>query len=79
MKLEDNLIGLQQELETGTWQPGEYYSFRIRDPKERLISAAPFRDRVVHHALCNLIDPVFERTFIGDSFANRKAKEHMPH
>ncbi|MBI4675466.1 MAG: hypothetical protein HY741_27795 [Chloroflexi bacterium] len=37
------------------------------DPKKRLISAAPFRDRVVHHALCNLIEPLFERSFISDS------------
>jgi retron-type reverse transcriptase len=46
----------------------------IYDPKERMISAAPFRDRVVHHALCNVIEPVFEKTFIHDSYANRKGK-----
>jgi retron-type reverse transcriptase len=46
----------------------------IIDPKQRRISAAPFRDRVVHHVLCNLIEPVFEKTFIRDSFANRKKK-----
>ncbi|MEE9354054.1 MAG: reverse transcriptase domain-containing protein [Methylococcaceae bacterium] len=74
MALEDQLITLQQELQTQTWRPGGYYSFYIRDPKLRLISAAPFRDRVVHHALCNIIEPIFERTFIGDSYANRKGK-----
>lgn len=72
--LEHNLLALQHELETQTWQPGAYYSFYILDPKRRLISAAPFRDRVVHHALCNIIEPLFERTFIGDSYANRVGK-----
>ena len=57
-----------------TYQPGPYHSFYIRDPKHRLISAAPFRDRVVHHALCNVIEPIFERTFIGDSYANQVGK-----
>jgi hypothetical protein len=54
--------------------PGRYQSFYIHEPKRRLISAAPFRDRVVHHALCNLIEPIFERSFIFDSFANREGK-----
>ncbi len=72
--LEGNLLQLQEELETQTYRPGPYTSFYIRDPKLRLISAAPFRDRVVHHALCNVIEPLFERTFIGDSYANRKGK-----
>lgn len=70
-QLEENLLTLQQELTTGTYQPGAYTSFYIHEPKRRLISAAPFRDRVVHHALCNLIEPIFERTFIADSYANR--------
>lgn len=73
-RLEDNLLQLQRELREQTYQPGEYHSFYIHDPKKRLISAAPFRDRVVHHALCNLIEPVFERSFIYDSYANRIGK-----
>jgi RNA-directed DNA polymerase len=73
-KLEDNLLHLQRELKTQTYKPGEYHSFYIHDPKKRLISAAPFRDRVVHHALCNLIEPIFERSFIFDSYANRLGK-----
>ena len=72
--LEDNLLQLQHELESKTYQPGEYHSFYIHDPKKRLISAAPFRDRVVHHALCSLIEPVFEKSFIFDSYANRMGK-----
>ena len=73
-RLEDNLLQLEEELETRTYCPGPYYSFYIHDPKRRLISAAPFRDRVVHHALCNLIEPLFERRFISDSYANRVGK-----
>jgi RNA-directed DNA polymerase len=56
------------------YRPGPYDSFYIHDPKHRLISAAPFRDRVVHHALCNLMEPLFERSFIHDSYANRVGK-----
>jgi RNA-directed DNA polymerase len=73
-RLEDNLLQLQRELMEQTYQPGEYQSFYIHDPKKRLISAAPFRDRVVHHALCNLIEPIFEKSFIFDSYANRIGK-----
>lgn len=73
-QLEENLLALQSQLLTQTYQPGDYSSFYIHEPKRRLISAAPFRDRVVHHALCNLIEPIFERSFIGDSYANRRGK-----
>jgi retron-type reverse transcriptase len=70
-QLEPNLWTLQAELLDRTYQPGEYRSFKIFEPKHRLISAAPYRDRVIHHALCNVIAPIFERTFISDSYANR--------
>ena len=73
-RLEDNLIQLQRELAAQTYRPGPYHSFYIHEPKRRLISAAPFRDRVVHHALCNLIEPLFERSFIAASYANRVGK-----
>jgi hypothetical protein len=73
-RLADNLLDLQQELEAKTYRPGAYQSFYIHDPKHRLISAAPFRDRVVHHALCNLMEPIFERGFIHDCYANRVGK-----
>jgi len=72
--LESNLCRLEEELLQQSYQPGPYRSFYIRDPKHRLVSAAPFRDRVVHHALCNVIEPIFERTFIGASYANRVGK-----
>ncbi len=73
-RLEDNLLELQAELRDFSYRPGPYSSFYIHEPKRRLISAAPFRDRVVHHALCNLIEPLFERSFIYDSYANRVKK-----
>jgi RNA-directed DNA polymerase len=69
--LEPNLLQLQHQLQDQTYEPGAYRTFRIFEPKPRLISAAPYRDRVVHHALCNIIIPIFERTFIPDSYANR--------
>jgi retron-type reverse transcriptase len=71
---EDELLALQNELRTCTYQPGPYHSFYIHEPKRRLISAAPFRDRVVHHALCRVIEPIWERRFIYDSYANRVGK-----
>jgi retron-type reverse transcriptase len=73
-RLEENLIDLRQELAAQTYRPGRYTSFYIHEPKRRLISAAPFRDRVVHHALCNVIEPIFERSFSADSYANRVGK-----
>lgn len=68
---ETELLKLQAELTNKTYKPGGYTTFEIYDPKLRMISAAPYRDRVVHHALCNVIQPIFERTFIDDSYANR--------
>lgn len=74
MMLADNLLELQNELSEQTYQPSGYTSFYIHEPKKRLISAAPFRDRVVHHALCNVIVPYFEKLFIPDSYANQRGK-----
>jgi RNA-directed DNA polymerase len=72
--LERNLLDLEHELREGNYRPGGYRHFYIREPKRRKISAAPFRDRVVHHALCNLIMPLFECRFIHNSFACRVGK-----
>ena len=70
----DRLIALQAELRSRAYRPGPYCHFFIREPKLRRISAAPFRDRVVHHALCNVIEPLFEARFIAHSYANRAGK-----
>ena len=72
--LERELYRLQEELQTRIYRPGPYHEFHIYEPKLRKISAAPYRDRVVHHALCNVIEPIFDRTFIFDSYACRKGK-----
>lgn len=73
-RLADELLALQFELDNGTYRPGPYHHFTIHEPKRRKISAAPFRDRVVHHALCNIIEPLFERRFYRHSYANRIGK-----
>lgn len=72
--LEENLIDIQNSLIYKTYEPGRYREFYVYDPKTRLVLAAPFRDRVVHHALCNLIEPIFDSTFISDSYACRNNK-----
>lgn len=73
-QLADRLLDLQADLIAQTYQPGQYVHFMIHDPKKRKISAAPFRDRVVHHALCHVIEPLFEAQFIPHSYANRIQK-----
>lgn len=70
----DRLLALQDELQSGTYKPGAYRHFTIHEPKRRKISAAPFGDRVVHHALCNVIEPLFEARFHPHSYANRIGK-----
>ncbi|MFT5153148.1 MAG: RNA-directed DNA polymerase [Planctomycetota bacterium] len=73
-RLEPNVLVLQQELETGSYRPGEPQCFEIHDPKRRTISAAPFRDRVVHHALMAPLEPLFEGRMLPHSFACRRGK-----
>jgi RNA-directed DNA polymerase len=72
--LERNLFQLEEELLSETYRPSSYHNFYIYEPKKRLVSAAPFRDRVVHHALVNVIEPIWEPRFIHDSYACRKGK-----
>jgi retron-type reverse transcriptase len=72
--LEKELFNLQEELRRGSYRPSPYRYFQIFDPKQRTISVAAFRDRVVHHALINVLEPVYERCFIHDSYATRKGK-----
>ncbi len=71
---EKEILRLESELKSGEYQPGRYKVIEIFDPKHRIVSAAPFRDRVVHHALCAVCNPLMERSFIFDSYANRKGK-----
>ncbi len=78
LKFEENLIpnllDLQEELRENTYRPAPLKTFILRDPKTRKISVSEFRDRIVHHAVCNIIELIFERSFIPDSYANRKGK-----
>ena len=72
--LEGELLALERQLCDGSYRPGRYVAFEVNDPKKRIVSAAPFRDRIVHHALCAVVEPIFEKGFIDHTFANRIGK-----
>ena len=72
-----NLLKLQEELKRETYKPRQLKSFILRDPKTRKISKSDFRDRIVHHALFDIIEPIFEKIFIYDSCANRIGKGNL--
>lgn len=72
--LGQELQALHNELSNFTYQPQPLKKFIVRDPKTRVIHASAFRDRVVYHALVNIIEPIFEKIFINDSYASRKNK-----
>ena len=74
LDLEPECFRLADELAAGAWRPGRYRTFTVREPKPRLISAAPFADRVVHHALVSILEPFFERRFVAHSYACRVGK-----
>jgi len=71
---EPRLLALRRELLAETYRPGPMSSFVIEDPKRRLICVAPFRDRVVHHAVIDVLEPVFDRRMIHATFACRRGK-----
>ncbi len=68
------LLRIQRELAGGTWTPGPFVAHWISKPKRRLISAAPYRDRVLHHAVMNVLEPILERRFYPHSFACRQGR-----
>lgn len=70
--LEDNLFSLHEELREKTYKHGDYTAFNIYDPKFRHIHKAQVIDRIVHHAIVSVIDPIFDKTFIYDSYSCRK-------
>ncbi len=74
LDMEPECYRLADEIASGSWQPGPYRTFTIQDPKPRVISAAVFRDRVVHHALVSVLEPHFERRFVAHSYACRVNK-----
>lgn len=71
---EDNLFQAIEVLKDGTYQPGEYRVFKVWEPKERIIMALPFFDRVIQHMIVNFIEPIFEKRFLFHSYACRKEK-----
>lgn len=73
-RLQTNLQNLQEQILTGEVETGNYHFFTIYDPKQRLIGAAPFGQRVLHHALMNVCHPFFEKVQIFDSYATRPEK-----
>ena len=72
--LEKKLFEIQHDLLSKSYKFGEYRKFIVYEPKERLISSAPFKDRVVHHSICNIIEPFLDRAMNYDSYACRKGK-----
>ena len=76
-RLEENLAALGKELLAGGVSGKHYHYFKVHDPKERLIRAASFRERVLHHALMNACEPVLERAAVFDSYACRKGKGRL--
>ena len=73
-RLEPEVLQLQRELVAGSYRPGAAVTFFVHDPKRREITAAPFRDRVVHHALIDPLEPHFDRRMIANSLACRRGK-----
>lgn len=73
-KLEENISALYRDLNERTYRHGSYSSFFICDPKQRHIHKATVRDRIVHHAVFSVLNPIFEPTFIAHSFSCREGK-----
>ena len=73
-RLEPALLGLLDQLRAGSWKPGAYRLFTVLEPKPRDIAAVPLPDRVVHHALLNLLEPVVDAESIEQSYACRAGK-----
>ena len=72
--VEENIINAQNHLIWGSYTPSNHRRFAVYEPKLRIISAPPFSDRVVHHAIHRVIEPVINKRFIYDSYACRKGK-----
>ena len=72
--MEFEMIKLQKELLSDCYEAGPYRCFFVHDPKERYICSVDFKDRVVHHAICRVLEPLFEKRFIHDSHACRTGK-----
>lgn len=71
---EENLKRVREDILTQEYKPGTYHYFKVYEPKERQIMALPFYDRVVQHAINNVLEPIFNKRFIFHSYACRKKK-----
>lgn len=74
LSLEDNIFRLHEDLINGTYKHGGYFSFFINDPKKRHIHKASVRDRLLHHAIIRVIEQMWDKKFIFDSWSSRKYK-----
>jgi retron-type reverse transcriptase len=72
--LSKELFQIRRELKNETYRTGAYYSFYVHEPKKRLVQSLPFRDRIVQQALCQVINIIFEQTFIKDTYACIKGR-----
>ncbi len=75
--LKENISKLHGELKNQTYKPEPLKTFILRDPKTRKISKSAFPDRIVHHAIVRVIEPIFDKGFIYDSYANRIGKGNL--
>lgn len=73
----ENLLLIHEELKNQTYSPRKLKIFILRDPKTRKISKSAFRDRIVQHAIIQILEPIFDKSFIYDSCANRKGKGNL--
>jgi retron-type reverse transcriptase len=71
---EENLDKVREDIINLAYEPSKYHYFKVYEPKERQIMALPFYDRVVQHAINNVLEPIFDKRFISQSYACRKGK-----
>ena len=74
---EADLLALHEALKAGTYKTSEYSVFTIYEPKERIIYRLPyFPDRIVHHAIMNILEPVWVSVFTADTYSCKKGEEY---
>ena len=77
-RLDDNITAMVDQVGADTFPLGRFHQFVIHDPKERVITAPCFPERVLHHAIMNVCEPVFDRWLIDDTFACRTGRGQLP-
>ena len=74
INLEDNIFSLCDKLTTKKYFHNSYHQFKICDPKPRIIHKAAIKDRIVHQAVYRILNPIFDKSFIFDSYSSRLGK-----